>query len=254
MADIAVARDRGEDPIVEHTGFRLSWGAVFAGLVVATGLHLVLALLGAAIGLSAWDPAQVGGVQGDEMAAGIGIWAVVSGLIALVIGGMTTGRLAGVLTRGDGALHGVILWALTTLMIVWLVLSGARFLVGGAFGIIGQTAGAAVSAVGGVAPEIAGPALTGAVRGEERETLVTQITQRTGLTRAEAEQIVADSERQAQQTRQQAQQQLDTLQARAPQIAQDVSDTAARGAWWALLALGLSFGAATLGAASTARE
>jgi hypothetical protein len=251
MADIAVSR---EGPLYERTGFRLSWGAIFAGLFVALGVHLVLALLGVAIGFTVIDPATPGGATAGDVATGVGIWAAISGLIALFMGGTTTGRLAGILTRGDGALHGIVLWALTTIMLVWLIVSGLGFLLGGAFNVIGRTASAAVGAVGGVAPELAGPALTGAVRGEERQTLISEIAARTGLSQAEAANIVGDAETRAQQTRQQVAAQADTLQQRAPQIAQDVTDAASRGAWWALLALGLSLGAATLGASMTARE
>jgi hypothetical protein len=254
MADIGIA-PAGDAAIIEHTGFRLSWGAIFAGLFVATALHLTLALLGVAIGLSAWDPAVPGGVRAGQVATGVGIWTVVSGLIALFIGGMTTGRLAGVLTRKDGALHGVVVWSLTMVLITWLIISGATMLLGGAFGIIGQTAGAAIGAVGQVVPtDVAGPALTGAVRGEERQVLVAEIAQRSGLTQAEAEQLVTDAEARAERTRQQAGAQLETARQQAPGVAQDVADTTAQGAWWALLAMGLSVGAAAWGAAITARE
>lgn len=254
MADIEVTRGR-EAAVVEHTGFRLSWGAVLAGLVVATALHLTLALLGVAIGLSAWDPAVPGGTRAGDVAAGVGIWTAISGLIALFIGGMTTGRLAGVLNRKDGALHGVVMWGLTMILITWLMISGLSMLLGGAFGIIGQTASAAVGAVGQAVPgELAGPALTGAVRGEERQVLVSEIATRSGLTQAEAEQLVSDAETRAQQTRQQVGAQIDTLREQAPGVAQDVTDTSAQGAWWALLAMGLSVAAAAWGAASTARE
>ncbi|CAN5562648.1 hypothetical protein BH24GEM3_BH24GEM3_08930 [soil metagenome] len=258
MADIGVKRT-GDAAVIEQTGFRLSWGAIFAGLVVATGLHLALALLGVAIGLSAWNPADPFRTVGaDDVAMGVGIWTAISGIIALFIGGMTTGRLAGVLTRGDGALHGVVMWALTMITIMWLIVSGVGFLLGGAFGIIGRTAGAAVGAVGQVAgaagPDVAQMGLPAVMRGEERETMVTELTARTGLSRAEAEQIVSDAETRAQATRRQVATTADTLQARAPGVAQDVTDSTARAAWWALLAMGLSVAAAAGGAASTARE
>jgi hypothetical protein len=251
MAEIDVSRT---EPLIEQTGFRLSWGAIFAGLFIAIGVHLALALLGVAIGMSAWNPASPGGADASEVATGVGIWAAVSALIALFAGGATTGRLAGILRRKDGALHGMVLWALTTVVTLWLIVSGLGFLLGGAFDIVGRTASAAVQTVGSAAPELAGPALTGAVRGEERETMVSEIASRTGLTRAEAESIVTDAEQRAQRTQQQVATQIDTLRERAPEIAQDASDTAARGAWWALLALGLSLGAATFGASMTARE
>jgi hypothetical protein len=251
MADIAVQRER---EVIERTGFRLSWGAIFAGLFVAVGLHLVLALLGIAIGFTAWDPAQPGGIAAGDLATGVGIWAALSGLIALFVGGLTTGRLAGVLLPRDGFLHGAVLWALSTVAVIWLVVSGLGFLLGGAFGVLGRTAAAGVEAVGAAAPGMAGPALTGAVRGEEREVMITEITPRTGLSRAEAAQVVGDAETRAAEVRQQVGQQIDTLQARAPEIAQDVAHTTSRAAWWTLLVLGLSFGAAAAGATVTARE
>jgi hypothetical protein len=251
MADITVDR---KDVVVERTGFRLSWGAIFAGLFVALGVHLVLSLLGIAIGLSAWSPATVGGADAGDVATGVGIWAAVAALIALFAGGATTGRLSGILNTRDGFLHGAVLWSLTTVATIWMIVSGLGFLLGGAFNIVGQTAAAAVQVTAPAAAEVAGPALTGAVRGEEREVLVTEIAQRTGLSRAEAENLVTESEQRAQTVRQDVQTQTQDLQARAPAMAEDAAATAARGAWWALLALGLSFGAATAGATMTAKE
>lgn len=128
MADIEVRRS-GEPPVVERTGFRISWGAIFAGLVVAVVLQIFLAVLGIAIGLTIWDPGDPLGGLG----IGAGIWGIVSALIALFVGGVTTGRLAGVLTRGDGALHGVVMWGLSVLATFWLIFSGLGFLMGGVF-------------------------------------------------------------------------------------------------------------------------
>jgi hypothetical protein len=251
MTEIGVKRT---EPLIEQTGFRLSWGAIFAGFFVALGLHLVLSLLGVAIGLTAWRPATPGGADAGDLATGVGIWAAVAALIALFAGGATTGRLAGILRRQDGALHGVVLWALTTVVTLWLIISGAGFLLGGAFDIVGRTAASAVQVAGGAATEVAGPALTGAVRGEEREVMVTEIAQRTGLTRAEAEEIVGDAEERAARLQDQASARAGELRAAAPRIAEDASGIGARAAWWTLLALGLSLGAATLGATTTARE
>lgn len=131
----------------ELTGFRLSWGAIFAGLVTAIVLQVVLTVLGLAIGLSAWDPSEgVGGIG-----TGVWVWALLSALVSLFAGGVVTGRLAGILTRGDGALHGLLMWGLSLIVGLWLVGSGAGFVLGTAFDVIGSTvaatAGAAVSGV-----------------------------------------------------------------------------------------------------------
>jgi ElaB/YqjD/DUF883 family membrane-anchored ribosome-binding protein len=142
MAEIEVRRPA---PIVEHTGFRLSWGAVFAGFIVATMIQIALSLLGVAVGFTTWD---MGDPAGD-LGMGLGIWIAVSALIALFVGGLTTGRLAGVLTKSDGALHGIVMWGVASLVNIWLLMSGAGFLLGGAFDILGRAvsagAGAAVS-------------------------------------------------------------------------------------------------------------
>lgn len=152
MADIDVERDREHRHVLERTGFRLSWGAIIAGLVVALVIQMVLSLLGLAIGLTTWEVGE--GLGGFGSAAGV--WAAISGLVALFIGGLTTGRLAGVLTLGDGAVHGIIMWGLSTLVGVWLVLAGAGVLLGGVFDIVGQT----VSATAGAAAEVGTTAVT----------------------------------------------------------------------------------------------
>lgn len=157
MADIAVERSRGtggreNDPLIERTGFRLSWGAIFAGFVVATVLQMVLSILGAAVGLAAFDPGQGDSARG--LGIGVLIWFALTAIISMFIGGMTTGHLAGVLTRGDGRLHGVIMWSLSTLLALYFASMGAGRLLGGVFDVVTRTtsavAGAAVSTVGQV--------------------------------------------------------------------------------------------------------
>lgn len=161
MADIDVTRG-ARDGVVERTGFRLSWGAVFAGFVIATVLQWVLSLLGLAIGLDDWSV----GEPARGFAIGTALWFIVTALVTLWLGGATAGRLAGVLTRGDGAIHGLLVWGLSTLLAAWLLVSGAGFLVGGAFGIIERAVGATIGAAGRV-----GGAAVGAVGSVGREAV-----------------------------------------------------------------------------------
>lgn len=153
MSDMGAAHGpEHREPAVEHTGFRLSWGAIFAGMFIATALHIVLGLAGLAIGFGVWEPGQ----RVDTLGAGLGIWAAVSGIIALFVGGMATGRLAGILTRMDGALHGAVLWALATVVAAWMITSGVGAVIGGALGLVGQTASAAVSGIGQIGATVVG--------------------------------------------------------------------------------------------------
>lgn len=158
MAEIDVTRrgSGGRDPVVERTGFRLSWGAIFAGFVVATALQMVLSTLGAAVGFAAFDPGE--GDSARSLGIGTALWAGLTALLSMYIGGLTTGRLAGILTRGDGRLHGVLMWSLSTLLAVYLLSSGASRVIGGATGLLGRTVGAvaggAASGAGQVGAEV----------------------------------------------------------------------------------------------------
>jgi hypothetical protein len=49
---------------------RVSWGAVFAGLVIATALQVVLTVLGAAVGLTALDGPDSGRRSGSAPGSG----------------------------------------------------------------------------------------------------------------------------------------------------------------------------------------
>lgn len=228
MVGSGSTRGYDPEPVISTTGFRLSWGAVFAGLVVATALQIVLTLLGAAIGFSAWQP----GESAKALGIGAGIWAIISVLISLFIGGRTTGRLAGLLTRTDGILHGILLWGLSTIFTVWLLASGVRALAGGATGLMGNVLGIGAQA----ASQVAGGAAAS----------------RSG--RAAATDLAESAESLVQANRSRAESLADTLGERAAGVVRDVEGSADTGAWLALLALGLSLAAAVGGAATTARQ
>jgi hypothetical protein len=64
-------------------GMKVSWGGVFAGVLVAMGVSMLLAALGVAIGVSAVDPGET-----DPGTIGIGaaVWGGAQLLIALFVG------------------------------------------------------------------------------------------------------------------------------------------------------------------------
>lgn len=221
------------DTVVERTGFRLSWGGIFAGFVVATAIQMVLTTLGAAIGMAAFDPGQ--GDSASSLGIGAAIWFAVTALISMFVGGMTAGRLAGVLTRGDGMLHGVVMWGLSLLLAIYLGSTGVGVVLGGVTSFLSQTAS---SAAGGAVSGAGAVAATAAQQG--------------GVNVDESQQQQAENA--AQNAQQQIQQQAPQIQERAGQIAGDTANVAAKAAWGALLLMGLSVAAAAFGAASTARE
>lgn len=117
---------------------RISWGAIFAGTLVAISIQLLLTLLGISIGAWAIDP--VAGAQGMRgIGMGAGIWALLSFLIALFIGGWVAGRMAGVGSKLDGLLEGMIVWSAVTVLTFMLVTTTVGRVIGGAAGLAGNT-------------------------------------------------------------------------------------------------------------------
>lgn len=116
---------------------KFSWGSVFAGVVAALGVWILLYAFGLAVGLSSVNPDTPSSVKGSGIFTGV--WSLIVPLIALFIGGMVAGRGAGPVTRGEGAIHGLIVWGLTTVVGLWMVASFFGSIVTGA-GKLGQSA------------------------------------------------------------------------------------------------------------------
>ena len=139
---------------------RIAWSAIFAGVVLVFSVELLLNALGAGVGLGMVTPMTGGTPTPGSLGVGAGLWLVVSTIIAFIAGGYVAGRLAGAPSRFDGALHGLVVWGLTLLMVLYFlgaaaggILSGVFHLAGGAGVLAGQgvqAAGPQVAAAAGV--------------------------------------------------------------------------------------------------------
>jgi hypothetical protein len=119
--------ERDADLIMAPAGWRLSWGAVLAGVMVALAAHLILNLLGVGIGLGGMPRTA----NADWLGTGFAIWWALAGILAAAIGGWVAGRTLGSADRDDGMIHGLLTWAGTTLVIAFLLASA----LGGAIGM-----------------------------------------------------------------------------------------------------------------------
>lgn len=137
----------------------VSWGAVFAGVVLALTTQFVLNLLGVGIGAAAIDPGATGNPGAAAFSIAGAVWYVAAGLIGAFAGGYVASRLSGRPAKAVGGLHGLTSWAVTTLVVLYLLTTSVGALVGGAFsglsGVIGGAGGAASTAVQSAAPTIA---------------------------------------------------------------------------------------------------
>jgi len=127
---------------------QVSWGAVFAGAVIALVFQMILNMVGAGVGLSTIDVGTGDTTSAGSLSIGAGIWWVVSGIIAAGIGGYIAGRLSGKASQSTTAHHGLIAWAVSTVAIVYLLSSAAAGLVGGTVSTASSALGGAGKAVG----------------------------------------------------------------------------------------------------------
>jgi hypothetical protein len=118
---------------------RISWSAILAGVAVTLGVGLLLALLGAGLGASSVNPLQESNPF-EGLGKGAVIWTVISGILAFFAGGWTAGFGSGwVTTRRESAIHGVVTWAVASILTVWLITGAAGSVLSGSAGLIRQT-------------------------------------------------------------------------------------------------------------------
>jgi hypothetical protein len=249
---------------------RVSWGAVFAGAVVALTVGLMLNALGAGVGANTVDATARSTPSASSFGIGAAIWVLVSNLIGLAIGGYVAARLSGTSDNTDGTLHGLAVWGTTFLISAVLLgnlvsgiastaTTGASNLLGGVArgaGSVASTAGQQVadrtstgglqSAAQGVVDRVQGAlsgsggnpaAMTSDQRKAEMGTLATRRLTDGQLSQQDRErlnQLVAAeygiSPQEAQQRVQQAEQQAAQATQRAEETARRAADTAASGA------------------------
>jgi hypothetical protein len=127
----------------------LSWGAIIGGAVAAFALWLLLYVFGLAVGLSSIDAANPRSLRPSGMFAGV--WAVIAPLVALFIGGWVAGHGAGLIDRGGGAVHGLVVWGLTTIIGASMIAMMLSAVIGGVFSAGRAVAQAGEGAVGAAA-------------------------------------------------------------------------------------------------------
>jgi hypothetical protein len=115
-----------ERPLVGFEGMRVSWGGVWAGVLVALGTLLVLSTLGVAIGFTA----DARNVDPQKISAGAVIWSRAALLIALFLGGVIATRMSMVWDRFTGLAQGALVWVMSLVVVTLLSANGIGLVAG----------------------------------------------------------------------------------------------------------------------------
>lgn len=117
-----------------HATARISWGAVFAGTLIALTILAALSLLGTGLGLMR--------IAGPESPLGVvtvtALWWLATASFAFYAGGWFAGRLNPVGRISDSVLHGLLAWSAASLILLFLVGTGLGQVLIGATSAFGR--------------------------------------------------------------------------------------------------------------------
>lgn len=261
----------------------VSWGAIFAGAMAAAALSFILLILGVGLGLSSVSPYS----YTDKPIGGASIaYIAFMSLAASAIGGYIAGRLrvkwSNVHTdevHFRDTAHGLLAWAVATLVTVAMLTGGVRAVMSGAIdtaAAVGSVAAPAAAAAGASANDgamsgpgdyfsdmmlrsttgesataeqraevtkiIASAVANGSLPADDRAYLAQVIAKRSGVAQADAERRVDEIYARAAKAAADA-------KAKAKQVADDARKAGAKASLWMFVALLL--GAFTASVAAT---
>jgi len=165
------------DPLIAEAGLErkapsksaASWGAIFAGALVAIAVSLILFVLGSGLGFAAVSPWADQGVGAKTFTIGAAIWLIVMQWVSALMGGYIAGRLR---TRWLGThvhevffrdtAHGFVTWALATVVVAIVLASSVS---SGISGGVHAASNVASGAAQGAMSAAQGSAVQGAMPG-----------------------------------------------------------------------------------------
>ena len=245
-------------------GTKVSWGGIFGGVLVALGLLFLLGTLGAAIGISAADPGET---PASTLGAGAGIWAGLSLLLALFVGGMVSTRIGAITDGTTGFFEGALVWIVSILLMIYFASSGLGMLAGSASRLLGGATQAVSSVMqGGGGVDVSGSVDQIVQRLKDPKT-AQQIASATGMQQNEVQSTLSQTAQRVEESRDdpakaaaEAKAGMSELLQKAKasgaleQKAEELQPQASRAAWITFGALVFSLLAAVIGAMSGRRK
>jgi hypothetical protein len=145
-----------------HHKKRFSWQPVAAGIAAALAVQVVLGLIGLGVGFAV-NPTPNTLPWHETPTIGALMWAGVSLLTAMFYGGFIAARLTKSTCHHEGVLSGIVTWAGTVLVILFLLANSYGSFLGGASQIMGHLVGPHFGYGRFVpGPHVMGPPLPGA--------------------------------------------------------------------------------------------
>jgi hypothetical protein len=210
--------------------------------------------------------AQPGETEASALGTGAGLWAGVSLLIALFIGGMVSTRIGAIFDGTTGFFEGALVWVVSVLLMLYFASSGIGMLAGGAFKMVGGAA-QAISSVMQPGSDMSSGSVDQIVQRLKDPKTAQQIASATGMEASEVQASLSETAQRVENNRNnptqaaaEAKQGMAQLMEKAKasgalqQKAEEVKPQATKAAWITFGALLLSLLAAVLGAMAGRRN
>jgi len=157
----ALTSNRNTDVVMEDTGKRaavmrrISWSSVWAGVLIALIVQVAMNILGLAIGSAVLDPDAPRNALGPTFSTGAVVWIGVSTMLSLFAGGYVAARMSSNINRFDAMLHGLLVWALSTMLGFALLWGTASSIISGVSGLVGEGLSMIGMAAADASPQVA---------------------------------------------------------------------------------------------------
>jgi hypothetical protein len=100
---------------------KLWWSAIFGGTFFALGVMLILSFFGVAVGAA---------LSGAGARVWAGIWSLVTMFVGFLAGGYLAARASGSISKPDGRMHGLVVWALGSIALFYFAVTGTTRIAG----------------------------------------------------------------------------------------------------------------------------
>jgi len=134
--------------VIEEKRFwiaKISWPAIFSGVLVTIVSQILLSLLGIGIGLGAIHPFNSNETMQTVSSATIAWWSITM-LVSLFLGGWTTGKMYIPKFKGELTMHGLLTWSTFTVFSFIMLATSFGMLISGTGNLVGTALSVAASA------------------------------------------------------------------------------------------------------------
>lgn len=149
------------------------WSSIFAGMSIMIIAQFTLSLLGMSVGLFAVNPEREHNqFPVKALTAGAVIWWFIISIVSVSLGSWVAARLTNTTSLELARMQGVLTWAATMLVSIYLFTKGAGLAAAGAMGMVSQ----ALKALGAVGGAIGAAGAVGAGAVARDKSLLSEIT------------------------------------------------------------------------------